>query len=195
MNTKTIGEEMWKAEEKVPADMFHCLYGAIVAEYWRFHDDNDSGADVSNAANTRLDKIGHQMGCRLVEGVCAKAPPSVSVFLASPTTGFVQAGEVLVKLLFKQLMNASVQVSAVDNFKVIVTLPNDLTRNVQLPDNARNHLSYLSIWCGILRGAMEMLNWRVNVTVVSDMLLGDSKNEVEMTLIDRLHDAKPRLED
>lgn len=71
---------------------------------------------------------------------------------------------------------------------------NPLTTFVELPEEQRE-LQYSSLMVGVLKGALEMVQMRVDVTFVKDALLGDDTTELRLTLLEILNDEPPPSDD
>lgn len=69
---------------------------------------------------------------------------------------------------------------------------NPLCEFVELPDNLLKTLWYSNIICGIIRGALEKINIKVNVFFTSDTLNGDSNTEIKVKLIGAYSDYSIR---
>lgn len=66
---------------------------------------------------------------------------------------------------------------------------NPLATFVELPDHFKDKLEYSVIYCGIIRGALEMLNMRVKCTFIKSTLKGDDCNEIKVELQEVLADG------
>ena len=71
---------------------------------------------------------------------------------------------------------------------------NPLTTFVELPEEQKE-LQYSSILIGVLKGALEMVQMRVDVEFVKDALLGDDTTELRLTLLEIMSDEPPPGDD
>nr|KAF6384014.1 trafficking protein particle complex 3 [Pipistrellus kuhlii] len=76
-----------------------------------------------------------------------------------------------------------------DEFSLILE-NNPLVDFVELPDN-HSSLIYSNLLCGVLRGALEMVQMAVEAKFVQDTLKGDGVTEIRMRFIRRIEDNLP----
>ncbi|KTW32199.1 TRAPP complex core subunit BET3 [Pneumocystis jirovecii RU7] len=185
MSKTKLGDEFWKKSEKVNAELFVLTYGSIVAQLCKEYDDY---AQV----NKELDKMGYNIGVRLIED-----------FLARTNIGrckdFCETAEVIAKIGFKLFLNITPTVAnfSPDNkqFSLIFD-ENPLADFVELPDDGRaqDELWYSNILCGVLKGALEMIQLQVEAHFVSDVLRGNDHTEMRVILIRVIDEELPPLE-
>jgi len=187
--TSRLGEEIWKTKiDKVNAELVTLTYGSLVAQLTR-----DLEGDYSEV-NRQLERMGYNIGMRVVEDFLAKATASGGTGIACGS--FKETAEVISKVGFKIFLNI---VPTVTNWTAdgrqfsLVFEENPLADFVELPDDGRaqDELWYSNILCGILRGALEMVQLQVEAHFVSDMLRGNDTTEMRVTLIRHLEDELP----
>ena len=75
-----------------------------------------------------------------------------------------------------------VQVVGVSSHEFSLQLPeNPLAEFVELPEQYGS-LAYNNMLCGVLRGALEMVQMRVECTLTKDALWGDEVTEIKVVL-------------
>lgn len=110
---RAAGEDVWKNRtEKINVELFTLTYGALVAQLIRDYEDY---AEV----NAQLDKMGYNIGVRLVEDFLARSSLSFAAS-GTPSTGtsasvpswsggrcsdFRETGDVIAKVAFKMYLN------------------------------------------------------------------------------------------
>ena len=142
--------------DKVNAEIVTLTYGTIVAQLCRdLTIPNTASKTDYTAVNTELDRMGYNMGLRLIED-----------FLAKSNTGqcsnLRETAEMISKVGFKVFMNITPTVtnwSADSKTFHLVFEDNPLADFVELPDDGRaqDELWYSNILCGVIRGALEMV--------------------------------------
>ncbi|KIW35200.1 uncharacterized protein PV07_01913 [Cladophialophora immunda] len=179
-----VGEEIWKTRvDKVNAELVTLTYGTIVAQLCTDYD-----YDYTQV-NQQLDKMGYNIGMRLIED-----------FLARSNTGrcgnFRDTAEMISKVGFKIFLNITPTVTnwTADNKQFSLLFDeNPLADFVELPDDGRaqDELWFSNILCGVLRGALEMVQMSIEARFVSDMLRGNDVTEMRVTLIRYIEDEMP----
>lgn len=71
---------------------------------------------------------------------------------------------------------------------------NPLTDFVELPEQLSS-LRYSNLLCGVIRGALEMVNLDVEAVFVKDMLRGDDVYEIRLRLLSSSTEAYPFKDD
>ncbi|XP_069828746.1 trafficking protein particle complex subunit 3 [Dendropsophus ebraccatus] len=169
--------------KKMNSELFNLTYGSLVAQLCK---DYENDEDV----NKQLEKMGYNIGVRLIED-----------FLARSNVGrchdFRETADVIAKVAFKMYLGITPTITnwspAGDEFSLILE-NNPLVDFVELPDNHSN-LIYSNMLCGVLRGALEMVQMAVDVKFAQDTLKGDSVTEIRMKFIRRIEDNLPAGEE
>ncbi|CAK7208767.1 hypothetical protein SCUCBS95973_002688 [Sporothrix curviconia] len=184
-----VGEEIWKTRiDKVNAELVTLTYGTIVAQLCRDYDNDYI------EVNKQLDKMGYNIGLRLIEDYLAK---SVSM---KRCNNFRETAEMISKVGFKIFLNTTPVItnwtSDGKQFSLVFDeLP--LADFVELPDDGRaqDELWYSNILCGVLRGALEMVQVQVEAHFISDVLRGNDTTEMRISLIRYIDDELPPEDD
>ena len=164
------GESLWKNAPKANAELFALTYGALVTEIVR---DCDEDLDRANA---EIEKIGYSIGIRAVDEFLAKSR-------APHCSSLEDTAEVLGRAAFKMFLGISVDVTnhSPTSFSLLFQ-DNPLSLFVELPEGYKGKLEYSILYCGVIRGALEMLNYKVDCNFVNSPLNGDDIHEIKVIL-------------
>ncbi|CAB4032183.1 Trafficking particle complex subunit 3 [Paramuricea clavata] len=169
--------------KKVSSELFTLTYGALVAQLVKDFESDE-------AVNKKLDEMGYNIGVRLIEDLIAKGNVGRCHDLR-------ETADIIAKLGFKMFLGVTPVVTkwstAADEFSLILE-NNPLAEFVELPSGHEN-LNYSNILCGVLRGALEMVQMEVEISFVQDALRGDDTTELRVKFIKRLEDAIPAGEE
>ncbi|XP_071503903.1 trafficking protein particle complex subunit 3-like [Diadema setosum] len=168
---------------KISQELFTLTYGALVSQLVK---DYESDEEV----NKQLDKMGYNIGIRLVEDFLARSG-------VGRCNDFRETADIIAKSGFRMFLGVTPSISnwsaAGDEFSLLMDT-NPLTDFVELPEDHSN-LNYSNVLCGVIRGALETVQMDVSVRFVQDTLKGDNQTEIRVKFIKRLEDALPAGEE
>ncbi|KAL0478904.1 hypothetical protein AKO1_010385, partial [Acrasis kona] len=171
-----VGDSTFGRIEKINSELLTMTYGSLVTQLLRDFEDTD-------AVNKQLEKMGHKIGVRLIEEYMAKSNPS-----AGSCKEFKDTAEAIAKVGFKMFLGFNAQVTSWNQEQTqfsLVFQENPLNDFVELPERLKTEgLFYSNLLCGVIRGALEMVQMRVECIFVKCPLRGDDVSEIKVTLID-----------
>ena len=170
MNAARIGEACWNEIPKINGEIFTLTYGAFVMQVIR----DESNI---NAVNDKLMKVGKSMGGRMVDEFLARSG-------VQDCSNFKETADNIAKVGFKMFLGIVAEVTDWNEDNTAFTLKvgdNPITDFVELPDSYKD-IKYCNILCGIISGALEMVQLHVECSMVKDMLRGDEWNEIRVEL-------------
>ena len=159
-------------------------YGAIVRQV--LHDYEDCVEDV----NKKLDSMGFEIGCRLIEDFLAKTS-------TTRCGDFKETAEIVGKVGLRLFLGIGARVGEwnADNTECVITLDtNPLADFVELPEKYRD-LSYCQMLCGVVRGALEMVSLRVSCEWARDALRGEDGYALRLKFIENIAMEAPEFDD
>ncbi|KAK1934735.1 putative Bet3 transport protein [Babesia divergens] len=170
-NLTKLGANAFAKVEKINSELLSLTYGSIVCQLIK-------DVEFTEGVNAQLISMGRNIGVRLVDEVLAK--------LGSTTcTNFRTTVETIAKVALKMFLGITGDVIAIneeENHYHIVFHENPLDQFVELPDNLAG-LNYSNIICGVIIGALEQLQIKVQCEFVKDMLKGHDAYELSIKLI------------
>ena len=164
--------------KKISGELFSLTYGALVVQILKDYENVDK-------ANNELEKIGYNIGIRLVEDFMSRTN-------SGRCNNFRDSAE-RIQLGFKLFLNVQPTITGwnatSDEFSLLFDI-NPLAEFVELPDHC-SELKYANILCGAIRGAMEMVHIEVSCWFVQDTLKGANVTELRVKFIRKIEDAIP----
>ena len=175
-------DQVWKQQEKIDGELFILTYGSFVAQLLR--DNNEEPVKV----NDLLLEMGYNMGVRLIDDYLSKTG-------IQNCMDFKETSQ-QVKNAFYIYLGIHVKIQQHDGKEFSILLDeNPLNEFVELPDGIRDELWYSNVYCGIIRGCLEMVHVKVNAVYVQDVLRGDGCNEIRVTLLHYMDQQVPLDQD
>ncbi|ONM12508.1 uncharacterized isoform X2 [Zea mays] len=177
------GDALFASVDRVNAELFTLTYGAIVRQLL-------TDLEEVEEVNKQLDQMGYNIGTRLVDEFLAKSNVSRCV-------DFKETADVIAKLGFKMFLGVTATVTNWDAEGTSCSLvleDNPLVDFVELPDTCQG-LQYCNLLSGVIRGALEMVSMKAEVTWVRDMLRGDDAYEMRVKLIKQVPEEYPYKDD
>lgn len=179
---QSVGDASFARCDRVSSELLALTYGSFVRQLLADYEDVEE-------VNKQLHASGFNMGVRLADDFVSKAR-------IQHCNDFTETAEVIAKVAFKMFLGVSAVVGSWTADKKTFGLlfeENPLAEFAELPDGMRG-LWYSNIVCGVIRGALEMVNMKVDCKFVRDRLKGDDTNEIRVTLHEILDD-KPIASD
>jgi len=210
--TKAAGDELWKRTDKINAELFTLTYGALVVQLIQ---DYEEYGEV----NKQLERMGYSMGTRLIEDFLARTGAGrcrdlqeVAEMLAK--VGFRSFLNISPTVIYPTQQGQGQGQGPVKEFSLVFD-ENPLAEFVELPEDAlppsagsqtqgqaqasgtsaKEGLWFSNVLCGVIRGALEMIQYSVTAEFVSDVLRGDETTEIKVTLLRILDEELPPGDD
>jgi trafficking protein particle complex subunit 3 len=112
-------------------------------------------------------------------------------------SNFNETAEVIAKVAFKTFLGVTALVGIWSGDKKTFGLTfdeNPLAEFAELPESCST-LWYSNVLCGVIRGALEMVNMKVECKFVRCRLRGDDTNEIRVSLNEILSEKPPVNDD
>lgn len=181
-NIAAAGHALWANIPKVNTELFALTYGSLITEILRDYDQ-----DIPEI-NVQLERIGHSIGVRCVDELLAKS--EVNGISIPMCRDLRETAEVIAKIGFRMFLGVNCDVGKLTDKSFSLYLSeNPLNIFVELPSPREdegtngpdwNQLKYSNIYCGVIRGALEQVNLKVECSFVRDVLRGDEVNEIRV---------------
>ncbi|XP_067874561.1 trafficking protein particle complex subunit 3-like isoform X2 [Heterodontus francisci] len=160
-------------KQKISTELFILTYGTLVAQLC---EDYEKDEDI----NKELDKMGCNIGVRLVEDFLARSN-------IAQCRNFHETAEVIAKVAFKMYLGVTPRVTfwnqAGDDCSLFLE-KNPLMSYVEIPEK-HSYLLYSNLICGILRGALKMVRLHVDIQLLQDSVKDNKVTEIRMKLMRR----------
>lgn len=188
MSKSASGAALWAKVPKANTELFALTYGSLVTELLRDYDNNIP------EINSQLDRIGHSIGVRCIDELLAKS--EVNGVNIPQCKSLRETAEVVAKIGFRMFLGMTCDIGNVtdESFSLFMN-ENPLSIFVELPQSEDQNgtdwsqLKYSNIYCGVIRGALEQVNMRVECDFVRDVLKGDDVNEIRVELKEVMADG------
>lgn len=185
-----LGEQAFQRGELINAELFALTYGALVRQLLLDFEEPDE-------VNTQLERLGYNIGTRLVDDFLARSG-------APPCERFLDTSEVIARVAFRMYLGVPAVIANVAETSTqgggggaaaveysIVFDDNPLADFVELPDHLQGKVWFSNVLCGVVRGALEMVQYVVACRFVRDTLRGDATNEIRVSLREALAEHAP----
>ncbi|TXG67390.1 hypothetical protein EZV62_008665 [Acer yangbiense] len=177
------GDAIFASVERVNAELFTLTYGATVRQLL-------TDLEEVEEVNKQLDQMGYNIGIRLIDEFLAKSNVSRCI-------DFKETADVIAKVGFKMFLGINATVTNWDADGTccnIILEDNPLADFVELPDTCQG-LYYCNILSGVIRGALEMVSMKTEVTWLRDVLRGDDAYELQVKLLKQVPEEYPYKDD
>eukprot|EP00386_Alphamonas_edax_P008969 GDKI01029473.1.p1 GENE.GDKI01029473.1~~GDKI01029473.1.p1 ORF type:complete len:201 (-),score=66.54 GDKI01029473.1:24-626(-) len=169
-----VGDAAAAKMDKVNAELLALTYGSLVTQLLK-------DLEQVESVNEQLEKMGYNIGVRLVEELLAKCTSQLQGGSFN-CQNFTDTCEVVARVAFKMFLGITVDTNHVSQDTCILVLSeNPLAEFVEIPPQLSG-LSYSNLMCGVIRGALEQVHLRVACTFVRDILKGDDTTEIKIEL-------------
>ena len=166
--------------EKINSEVITLTYGSLMV---RLIKDYEKPEEI----NDQLEKMGYNIGIRLIDDFLAKScidPPKTFEEAISIITNNALRFYLNVGAKYELIKNDSNMIDTSQQYEYkIVFSENPLNDYVELPDKFKG-LWYSNMICGVIRGALEAINIKVECKYNKDTLKGNDLNEIRVKLIE-----------
>ena len=166
--------------EKINSEFLTLTYGSLMV---RLIKDYEKPEEI----NDQLEKMGYNIGIRLIDDFLAKS-------CIDPPKTFEEAINIITNNALSFYLNAGAKWELIKNdnnmmdsnqqneYRIYFN-ENVLNEYVELPDKFKG-LWYSNMICGVIRGALEAINIKVECKYTKDTLKGNETNEIRVKLIE-----------
>ena len=166
--------------EKMNSEFLTLTYGSLMV---RLIKDYEKPEEI----NDQLEKMGYNIGIRLIDDFLAKScidPPktfdeAISIITNNALSFYLNIGAKSELIKTDNNMMDSNQQS---EYRIYFN-ENPLNDYVELPEKFKG-LWYSNMICGVIRGALEAINIKVECKYNKDTLKGNETNEIRVKLIE-----------
>ena len=166
--------------EKMNSEFLTLTYGSLMV---RLIKDYEKPEEI----NDQLEKMGYNIGIRLIDDFLAKScidPPktfdeAISIITNNALSFYLNIGAKSELIKTDNNMMDSNQQS---EYRIYFN-ENPLNDYVELPEKFKG-LWYSNMICGVIRGALEAINIKVECKYNKDTLKGNETNEIRLKLIE-----------
>ena len=166
--------------ERMNAEFLSQTYGSLIV---RLIKDYEKPEEI----NDQLEKLGSNIGIRLIDDFLAKScidPPktfdeAISIITNNAIPFYLNVGA---KSEIIKSDNNLFESNQQNEYKIYFN-ENPLNDFVELPDKFKG-LWYSNMICGVIRGAFEAINIKVECKYNKDTLKGNETNEIRVKLIE-----------
>ena len=166
--------------ETINSEFITLTYGSLMV---RLIKDYEKPEEI----NDQLEKMGYNIGIRLIDDFLAKSclpPPktfdeAISIITNNALSFYLGVGA---KKELVKTDNNMIDTNQQYEYRIYFN-DNPLNDYVELPDKFKG-LWYSNMICGVIRGALEAINIKVECKYTKDTLKGNDKNEITIKLIE-----------
>ena len=166
--------------ERMNSEFLTLTYGSLMV---RLIKDYEKPEEI----NDQLEKMGYNIGIRLIDDFLAKSclpPPktfdeAISIITNNALSFYLGIGA---KKELVKTDNNMIDTNQQYEYRIYFN-ENPLNDYVELPDKFKG-LWYSNMICGVIRGALEAINIKVECKYNKDTLKGNETNEIRVKLIE-----------
>lgn len=183
LSLQALGEASFARCDRVSAELLTLTYGSFVRQLLLDYEE-------TSEVNAQLDLMGYNIGVRLVDDFLAKSK-------INHCTSFAETAEVLAKVAFKMFLGVQAVAGSWSGDKRTFTLTFEDNPLAEFAELGESHQSlwYSNVLCGVIRGALEMVNMKVECSFLRCRLRGDDSNEIQVSLLETLTEKPPKGDD